>query len=125
MDYKEFTLITQKALRRGSDIAKEQKHQAIENGHLLKGILETDKNVAPFILKKMDADFEGFSKLIADVVEKYPSLEEGKTLFVSQNVEKSLSTAKIISKKLGDEYISIEHIFSGILLTGDMVAALM
>jgi ATP-dependent Clp protease ATP-binding subunit ClpB len=125
MDYKDFTLITQKALRKGSDIAKEKKHRAIENGHLLLGILETDKNVGPFILKKMDVDFEAFSKLISDVVEKYPSLEEGKTLVVSENVEKSLRTAKAISKSLGDEYISIEHIFSGILVTGDMVAALM
>lgn len=125
MDYKDFTIITQKALRRGSDIAKEKKHQAIENGHLLKGILETDKNVSPFILKKMDADYQAFSDLITDVVEKYPVLQEGQTLMVSEHVEKSLRTAKVISKSLGDEYISIEHIFSGILVTGDMVASLM
>ncbi len=125
MDYKDFTLITQKALKKGADIAREKKHEAIENGHLLKGILGTDKNVAPFILKKMDADFEAFSKLITGVVDNYPPLKDGQTLIVSGNVEKSLSTAKLISKRLGDEYISIEHIFSGILVTGDLVAALM
>jgi ATP-dependent Clp protease ATP-binding subunit ClpB len=125
MDYKDFTLITQQALKKGSDIAKEKKHKAIENGHLLRGILDTDKNVSPFILKKMDVDFDVFSKLISDVVENYPQLEEGKPLMVSDHVEKSLRTAKVISQSLGDEYISIEHIFSGILVTGDMVASLM
>jgi len=125
MDYKDFTLVTQKALRRGSDIAKEKQHQAIENGHLLKGILEIDKNVAPFILRKMDVDMDEFSNLIANVVDKYPLLEQGKPLMVSENVEKSLRTAKTISKSLGDEYISIEHIFVGILVIGDLVASLM
>ena len=57
MNYNDFTIITQKALKRGSEIAKVKINKEIENAHLLKGILETDKNVTPFILKKM-----GFGK---------------------------------------------------------------
>jgi len=125
MDYKDFTILTQKALRKGSDIAKEKKHKAIENGHILQGIIETDKNVTPFILRKMDVDIGVFAKLIAQVVDGYPQLEDNEALVVSKHVEKSLRTAKVISKSLGDEYISIEHIFSGILVTGDLVASLM
>ncbi|MFN8254416.1 MAG: AAA family ATPase [Bacteroidales bacterium] len=125
MDYKDFTIITQNALKRGSDIAKEKLHQAIENGHILSGILETDKNVTPFILRKMNVDLNGFTELVNKVVSGYPKLEQGKSLIVSDNVEKSLKTAKSISKSLGDEYISIEHIFVGILVTGDMVSSLM
>lgn len=125
MDYKDFTILTQKALRKGSDTAKEKKHKAIENGHILAGIIEVDKNVTPFILRKMDVDIAAFAQLINQVVNNYPLLEEGKTLMVSEHVEKSLRTAKVISKSLGDEYISIEHIFAGILVTGDLVASLM
>ncbi len=125
MDYKDFTILTQKALRKGSDIAKEKMHKAIENGHILQGIIETDKNVTPFILRKMDVDIGAFAKLIAQVVDAYPQLEENEVLVVSDHVEKSLRAAKVISKSLGDEYISIEHIFSGILVTGDLVASLM
>ncbi len=125
MDYKDFTSVTQNALRKGSDIAKEKQHKAIENGHILKGILETDKNVAPFILRKMDVDIAAFARLIAQIVDEYPQLEENEALVVSVHVDKSLRTAKLISKSLGDEYISIEHIFSGILVTGDLVASLM
>ena len=111
MDYKDFTILTQKALRKGSDIAKEKGHEAIENGHILKGILETDKNVTPFILRKMGVDIGEFAKLIAQVVDTSPPLKENGTMLVSSHVEKSLRTAKVISKSLGDEYISIEHIF--------------
>lgn len=125
MDYKDFTIITQNALRKGSDIAKEKEHKAIENGHILMGILETDKNVTPFILRKMDVDIASFARMIAEVIDSYPHLEKNEALVVSKHVEKSLRTAKVISKSLGDEYISIEHILSGILVTGDLVASLM
>jgi ATP-dependent Clp protease ATP-binding subunit ClpB len=80
MDYKDFTLITQNALRKGSDIAKEKRHKAIENGHILKGILETDKNVTPFILRKMDVDIAAFAKLIAQIVDEYPYLKKMRRL---------------------------------------------
>ncbi len=125
MDFNDFTIITQKALKRGSQIAKERKSSAIENAHILKGILETDKNVTPFILKRLNVDLAEFEKIIAQVMDNYPQLKEGKELIVSANVDKSLKTAKRIAEHLGDEYISIEHIFSGILLTGDMVSSVM
>ena len=125
MDYNDFTIITQKALKRGSQIAKEKNSAAIENAHILKGILETDKNVIPFILKKLDVDLAKFEDIIDQVMDNYPQLQEGKELIVSGNVDKSLKTAKRIAEHLKDEYISIEHIFSGILLTGDVVSSVM
>ncbi|MCF6241316.1 MAG: hypothetical protein L3J74_08235, partial [Bacteroidales bacterium] len=104
MDYNDFTLITQKALKRGAQIAREYNHKAIENAHILKGILETDKSVAPFILKKTGVDKEAFNKMIDDVLASYPKLKTGEKLIVSNHVEKSLKTAKKISKSLEDEY---------------------
>ena len=125
MDYNDFTIITQKALKRGSQIAKEKNSYAIENAHILKGILEIDKNVVPFILKKMDVDIVKFEDIINHVIDNYPKLKEGKERIVSGNVEKSLKTAKRIAGHLKDEYISIEHIFSGILVSGDVVSSVM
>ncbi len=125
MDYNDFTLITQKALKKGAQIAREYNHKAIENAHILKGILETDKSVAPFILKKTGVDKDAFNKMIDDVLSSYPKLKDGEKLVVSDHVEKSLKTAKKISQSLKDEYISIEHIFSGILLTGDLISEIM
>jgi ATP-dependent Clp protease ATP-binding subunit ClpB len=125
MDYNDFTLITQKALKRASQIAKEKNSEAIENAHILKGILETDKNVAPFILKKMGVDMAKFSDTINQLMDNYPKLKDGGKLIVSNHVETSLNSAKKIAKHLKDEYISIEHILSGILLTGDVVSSVM
>jgi len=125
MDYNDFTIITQKALKRGSEIAKEKFNKEIENAHILKGIFETDKNVTPFILKKMEVDIFKLEELVNQLINNYPILKEGESLKVSANVEKSLFSAKQLSKHLKDEYISIEHILSGILLTGDSVASIL
>ncbi len=125
MNFNDFTIITQKALKRGSQIAKDKNSNAIENAHILKGILEIDKNVTPFILKNLNVDLTKFEDIIDTVINNYPHLKEGKELIVSGNVDKSLKTAKRIAEHLGDEYISIEHIFSGILLTGDVVSSVM
>jgi ATP-dependent Clp protease ATP-binding subunit ClpB len=125
MDYNDFTLITQKALKKGAQVAREYNHKAIENAHILKGILETDKSVAPFILKKTGVDKDAFNNIIDEVLLTYPKLKDGEKLVVSDHVEKSLKTAKKISQSLKDEYISIEHIFSGILLTGDLISEIM
>lgn len=125
MDYNDFTLITQKALKRASQIAKDKNNKAIENAHILKGILETDKNVAPFILKKMDVDMLKLNDNIKQLIDNYPVLKKGDKLMVSNHVETSLNSAKKIAKHLNDEYISIEHILSGILLTGDVVSSVM
>ena len=125
MDFNDFTIITQKALKRASQIAKDKKSNAIENAHILMGILEIDKNVAPFIIKKLNVDLSIFEEIITQVIDNYPMLKEGKELIVSSNVDKSLKTAKRIAEHLGDEYISIEHIFSGILLSGDVVSSVM
>ncbi len=125
MNYSDFTLITQEALKEGSEIAKQFNHQFLENGHVLQGILLVDKSVAPFILKRMDIDLDQFKQIVSDLVDNYPSLADNVSMQVSAHVNKSLRRAQNISKDLGDQYVSIEHIFVGILLTGDVVSELM
>jgi ATP-dependent Clp protease ATP-binding subunit ClpB len=51
--------------------------QAIENGHLLKGILAADENVTPFILKKLNVNTPMFLKVLDKIVEGYPKVTGG------------------------------------------------
>ncbi len=125
MTYENFTLVAQNALKTASQIAKERKHLFIENGHILKGMVASDKNVAPFILRKIGIDIESFEKQINTIVENYPQQKDGDKLNVSAHVDRSLNKALELSKQLKDEFVSIEHILAGILITGDSVAALM
>ena len=52
MNLNNLTIKAQEALQRAQQIAMEFGQQAIELGHLLKGILEVDENVAPYVFKK-------------------------------------------------------------------------
>lgn len=125
MNYNDFTKTTQKALKRGSDIAKEYKHTHIENAHILDGIIETDISVTPFILRRINIEIKDLKDKIIEIYNTYPILKENEKTDVSKHVETALSKAKQISQSLKDNYISIEHILSGILLSGDSTAELL
>ena len=53
MNFNNFTIKSQEAVQRAQQIAQGYQHQQIENAHILKGILEVDENVTPYILKKL------------------------------------------------------------------------
>jgi ATP-dependent Clp protease ATP-binding subunit ClpB len=53
MDFDKFTMKAQEAVQRARQVAIERGHQQIECGHLLKGILEVDEHVLPFIFGKL------------------------------------------------------------------------
>ncbi len=122
MNYKDFTPTAQRALKAGSDIAKAQKHSSIDNVHILKGILSFDTTVTPYILRRAGTDLLEFETKIDQILANLPLRFEEKPLEVSAHVETSLNLAKQISKEVGDEVISVEHILSGILLTSDKIA---
>lgn len=125
MDYKDFTKVAQTALKRGTEIAKLLRHTHIENAHLLKGIIETDEDVTPFIFRRLGIKTTEFENSLAEIYKNFDILKEGEELKVSKHVDKSLNKAKQLSTSLKDDYISIEHILSGILLTGDISAKLL
>ena len=56
MNFNNFTIKSQEAIEKATHIASEYQHQAIETTHILKGMLSTDDNVVPFILKKLNVN---------------------------------------------------------------------
>ena len=75
MDLNKFTIKSQQALQEAQQSATEHQNQALENGHVLKGVLKTDKHVTPFILKKIGANpkmiEQALDQIIADEFIKY------------------------------------------------------
>ncbi|MFT6167081.1 MAG: ATP-dependent Clp protease ATP-binding subunit ClpB, partial [Vicingaceae bacterium] len=53
MNFKNYTIKSQEVIQQAHQLATSSNHQAIENGHILKAILDTDENVTPFLLKKL------------------------------------------------------------------------
>ncbi|MEL4454669.1 ATP-dependent chaperone ClpB [Lutimonas vermicola] len=114
MNFNNFTIKSQEAVQRAQQIAQGFEQQQIENAHILKGILEVDENVTPFILKKLGVNVELFNRTLDTIIQSFPKVEGGE-LMLSKATNKMLIDAGNIAKKMKDEYVSLEHLLLAIL----------
>jgi len=124
MNLNNFTIKSQEAIQQAFQIATINGNQAIENGHILKAILEVDENVTPFILKKLGVNQQNFSKTVDAIVTSYPKVSGGEP-FLSRNANQTVAKATNYLTEFKDEYVSIEHLLLGILASGDAISQLL
>ena len=124
MNLNNFTIKSQEAVQQAQQIATGMGNQSIETGHLLKGILEVDENVTPFILQKLGVNLSIFKQALDKIVESYAKVSGGEQ-YLSKNANKALQKASSLLKEFKDEYVSIEHLLLGLLSSGDTISQLM
>jgi len=124
MNLNNFTIKSQEAVQQAMQIATINSQQAIENGHLLKGIFAVDENVIPFIFKKLNVNNAMFMKVLDKIVEGYPKVTGGQP-YLSNATNQAIAKATNYLKEFGDEYVSIEHLLLGILASKDTISQLM
>lgn len=124
MNTENLTIKAQEALQKAHQITIEQQNQAIETGHLLKGILEVDNNVAPFLLKKLGINLNGFQQTLDKIIASYPKVTGG-NVFLSNNTQQALQKATTLLKEFNDEYVAIEILILALLLNNDTIAQLL
>ena len=124
MNFDNYTIKSQEAIQKAQQIATASTHQSIETGHLLKGILEVDENVTPFILKKLGVNINIFKQTLDKIIESYPKVSGGNQ-YLSQNANNALNKATSYLKEFGDEYVTIEHLLLGLLNGNDTIAQLL
>ncbi|MFO8001955.1 MAG: ATP-dependent chaperone ClpB [Marinilabilia sp.] len=116
MKLDQFTIKAQEAIQQAFQIAEGHQHQAIENGHLLKGVFETEENVTRFLLNKMGAG--QVMPVLDKMIESYPKVSGGEP-YLSRGANDTLQKAIGFAKEMGDQFTSIEHLLMGILKSGD------
>jgi len=124
MNFNNYTLKAQEAVQQAQQMAAVNQNQAIENAHLLKGIMTADDNVLRFITNKLGIDFTAFEKGIDSIIGTLPKVQGGEQ-YLSNDASKALQKAEAMMKDFGDEFITIEMIILGILLSNDSVSKLM
>jgi ATP-dependent Clp protease ATP-binding subunit ClpB len=122
MNLSQFTIKAQDAIQKAFEIAGGYQHQAIENGHLLKGILETEENVTRFLLNKMGAG--QVLPVLNKMIESYPKVSGGEP-YLSRDANDSLQKAVNFAHEKGDQFTSIEHLIMGIFKNGDQVSKML
>jgi len=124
MNLNNFTIKSQEAVQQAQQIAMTEGHQSIENGHILKGILNVDESVTPYLLKKLNVNIPAFTKALDRIVQTYGKVTGGEQ-YLSQSANKALTKAASYLKEFGDEFVSIEHLLLGILSAGDTISQLL
>jgi ATP-dependent Clp protease ATP-binding subunit ClpB len=125
MNLSNLTIKSQEVMQRAQQLAMERSHQAIEPAHLLKGILEIDENVTPFIFKKSGINYNAVRQAVDAVVESYPKVSGGGGQYLSREATEAIQRANMNLKEFGDEYVALEHLLLGILSGSDTASQLL
>jgi ATP-dependent Clp protease ATP-binding subunit ClpB len=124
MNLNEYTIKSQEAIQKAAEIALANGQQAIETGHLLKAIQQTDENVLSFVNKKLNINKALLDNKLEELVGGYPKVS-GAQPYLSNDAHKAMTEAKKFLKEFKDDYVAIEHLILGILKTGDKTSSLL
>ena len=124
MNFNNFTIKAQEAVQKATELAGANQQQAIETGHLLKGILQADENVVGFLMKKLGVNQNLLTQRLDALVTAYPKVSGGAP-YLSNDANAALQRATGLLKEFGDEYVSIEHLLLALLEGKDGTATLL
>ncbi|MBX2901816.1 MAG: ATP-dependent chaperone ClpB [Cyclobacteriaceae bacterium] len=124
MTFDKFTIKSQEALQKSAEIATARQQQAIEPGHILKAILETDENVSSYLFKKLNINEKILHTKLEELVNGYLKVS-GQQAYLSSASNSVLQQAEKELREFKDEFIAVEHLLLGLLNTKDKVAVLM
>ena len=124
MNLNQFTVKSQEAIQKAQQVAMEFGNQSIEPQHLLEGIFQSDENISKFLLKKSEADENLVRARNRESLETLPKVEGG-NIYLSQSANKVLLEAPNIAKKMGDEYVTIEHLWLALIDVNSPVSTML
>ena len=124
MNFNNYTIKSQEALNKATEIVTTHGQQVIETGHLLQAILQSDEHLVSFLFKKIGANRSIIELKLDEIIHKYPSVSGGQA-YLSNQAAQALQNAEGFLKNLEDEYVAIEHIILGILKGKDQTAQLL
>ena len=124
MNFKNYTIKSQEVIQKAQQNAENKNHQAIENGHILKAILEIDENVTPFLMKKLGVNSSIIEQATDSIINSYPNVQGGEK-YLSKAANETFNTANKLLKEFGDEYVSIEHLVYALAKGNDSIANLL
>lgn len=124
MNANNLTIRTQEVISNAQMIAMRNQNQQIETIHLLKSILDMDDNVVPFLMKKQECNPKVVAQLVDMELAKLPKVSGG-DFYLANSAQLAMQKAIIFCQDMGDEYVSLEHLFYGIFMANDNTARIL
>ena len=118
MNLNKLTQKSQEALSEAQNLAISHGHQEVDVEHLTLALLSQKDGLIPSILEKLGANAAALGARLDQLLERKPRITGGydkDRIYLSQNLSKVLTDAEKRAQALGDEYVSVEHLFAAIL----------
>ena len=111
MNISKFTQKSVEAVQNCEKLAYEYGNQHIDQEHLLVSLLKLDDSLILKLITKMGISGEQFADEAEAALKKLPKVSGGGQVYLTQDLNKVLIDAEDEAKAMGDEYVSVEHLF--------------
>ena len=111
MNINKFTQKSAEALNNCEKLAYEYGNQEVDQEHLLYSLLTIEDSLIAKLVEKMEIHLPSFIERARKALEQKTKVSGDVQLMISQSLNKVLVSAEDEAKKMGDEYVSVEHIF--------------
>ncbi len=120
MNFNNYTQKSLEAVQSARDLAVQNNHQQMEQVHLLLALLQQDGGLIPQLLRKMDVNVESLEAAAAAELRKIPAVtgsRDADRFYITADVDATFQKAEEEAKTMKDEFVSVEHLFLGLLET--------
>ena len=118
MNFNNYTQKSLEAVQSAQGLARAENHQQMEQVHLLLALLRQEGGLIPQLLEKMGVTVESLDAAAAALLRKIPGVtgsREADRFYISQDVDNTFTAAENQAKAMKDEFVSVEHLFLGLL----------
>ena len=115
MNISKFTQKSQEAIAAAEKLAVQNGNQQIDEEHLLGALLNISDSLIASLVAKMGLQKEAFVNEAEGLIQKLPKVSGGGQEYVSADLNRALNGAEDEAKAMGDDYVSVEHLFLSML----------
>src|SRR5665213_2456757 len=118
MDFAKLTQMSRQAVTDAQNVARRLNHNEVDTWHLLSALLSQERGIVPGLLEKMGLTASALQLAVERELGRLPQVTgsvDTSKVYVTQAVNDVLTKAEKEADALKDEYVSVEHLFLGLL----------
>ena len=118
MNFGNYTQKSLEAVQAAQEIARRNHHQQLEQIHLLLALLQQEGGLTPQLLRKMGVTVESLQAAAEAKLNQIPSVtgsREADRFYITADADAALQDAEEEAKTMADDYVSVEHLFLGLI----------
>ena len=124
MNFNNFTIKSQEAIQQAVQLVSQHGQQSIEAAHLMKAVIMSGESVVNFLFQKLGVNVQNLNQLLERQIDSYPTVSGGEP-YLSGETNSILQKAIDYCSKMGDQYVSLEHIILALFTEKSVVSQML